>query len=300
MRGLERGIVPLLLLLSLAMTPGCDSDQPLQDEERVVELNMRATGAVIDGYDTWDVFRDNDNDSLPDDVGGAATADVTLWCDNPRSGFQPSSIPWFFSAEISVTRAGESSRTVLTSPAATTIPIQGNNNEGNLTEYDTVVGANNQPAPPGLTSALLVPQLPGNPICPVGSTCVGCTPADSCRFRFGNPRALSTAHLDLILSDTNFLHDYDPGTYGGVCPGIYHGPARLDGQPLPYRLTIAKGDTVHVQIRRFEEVPQGMQISSFPDLSSTFLADGQFVPEGTQSAPDTDFESGFAFSYTAR
>lgn len=287
-----------LLLLAVVMA-GCETDQPLQGGQRTVELRVTAPGGAIDGYDVWDLFRDNDLDQLPDDVDGDGDPDVTLWCGDRRSpaaGFQAASIPWYFTIEISVTRAGETTREVLTSNSAFLPPAETDHVTGNLTPYDSQVFLDNlQATPPGFSNPFPVTGQPNNPVCPPGP----------CTFRFMNSRVLTTANLDLILSDTNVLHDFDPGTYDGVCPGVYLGPPRIDGDPQPYTLTLNKGDTVHVVLRRFDIVPPGIEdspeqlIVQSPSVASSLFVDGVSIGEGNKEASSSEPGSGFTFSYTA-
>lgn len=272
-------------LLAALVTLGCDSDQPLQVGARNFTLTVSAPSATVPVYDVWDVFEDNNDDQLPDDQPGNGP-DVTLWCELAAGTGSPTSIPWHFLADIRVLRAGDLTPERITSNAA-------QNFGTNLSLYDqAVLGGNFQarpPLPPGV-----VPDTSGRITVFDNSLMI------SRSFRFANARRLTIGNRDLILSEGNFLNGIS-GIFGGVCPSIDLEPAGIDGEPFPYTVELAKGDTIIVDIRRFPQAPAGLVVETTPTLSATVQLDGFAVAvQGTTDTSDRDGSGGFGFSFTAQ
>lgn len=122
----------VLLVAVLLLGTSCDSDTPLEVQQQIIELFFTAVGARTDAFIVRDVFRDNNNDGLPDDVNGDGMPDVSLWCE--AAGFVSlSSAPWTFAVEIKVLKAGESVAVPRSSPEAL-------EDGTNMAPYDTAVG----------------------------------------------------------------------------------------------------------------------------------------------------------------
>lgn len=258
------------MLLAAALCAGCETTQPDELLQQTGQIEVSASNAVVDVYNVWDLFEDSNGDGQPDDVPGP---DFTLWCEGPVATAGAVSLPWPFSIEISILRAGQTVPEVRTHPASL---VEGTNRA----LYDSgVLQGNDLPFPPGQNQQV---------------------PADGRTFQFTNQRRLTIANLDLILSDSNFLHDIDPGTYGGVCPGTFIGPPMIDDQEQPYTFDLNKGDTVLVKARRFNTPPAGITTTTEPSLNGTLTVDGlQVNVQGTtNSASEPD--AGFSFSYTSR
>jgi hypothetical protein len=71
-----------------------------------------------------------------------------------------------------------------------------------------------------------------------------------------------------------------PQGFPALCPGPYPGDAVLDGNPLPYELTLNKGDSLIVEARRSPAAPpiRGLQLGGDPPpLLSGLTVNGVLV-----------------------
>ena len=129
------------VILLLIPVVGCETTQPEQIESQVVDLVFSATGVPkfaagqgLRTFSTWVMFEDADGDPSTDDP---VDGQYYLWCEwpSPRlNEFAPISVPWTYTLQISVIRAGQTEPEVLTSVDA----LQGGE-DINLTAYDTTV-----------------------------------------------------------------------------------------------------------------------------------------------------------------
>jgi hypothetical protein len=246
---------PLGLVLLVTLAGGCDTTQPQQAGEQTLTLTLAAPGAGITTYDVWDLYEDNDGDGIPDDIDGDGTGDVFLWCETIPPGepvINPISVPWGFTMQISILRAGEIQPEVLTTAAAL-------NPASNLAQYDTI--------------RRLGETLPKLPITEQGRTF---------KFDLNAPRRLSAAHRDVVSATSNPLSTLNPGMYdlgNGLCSAGNPGDAKIDNQPQPYSVVFSKGDTVIVEARRGLDAPEALEneFTREPRLDAAIRVDGQRV-----------------------
>ena len=86
-------------LVGAVLVAGCDTTQPLRQEQQTITLSMRATKANVQEMWLWRVYEDSDLNGLPDDSTGDGVPDEYLWCD-PQTGYVSSEMPWSFSVEV--------------------------------------------------------------------------------------------------------------------------------------------------------------------------------------------------------
>jgi hypothetical protein len=223
MRG-ARQVISLALLAVLAVA--CDTTQPLQLDEQTFALGMRGLGATIPVYNVYDMFRDNDNNDVADDVDGDGNPDFWLWCLDANVTVTPNSVPYGFTVEVTILRAGEDQRELVTSPDALADETL------NVTQYDTTI-----PNVPGIP--------PDQPPITVGSDV----------YKFTNTRRLSAANETVAAATSNPVSDVDGGhgIGNGLCSLAFYGPARFDtlnGPVYPLTFVLHKGDTVTVKAIR--------------------------------------------------
>lgn len=297
--------VATLMLLSVLWV-GCDSTDPAQVETQTVELTMLATGAPkftggtgVKSFDTWVMFEDGDLDPAtedPVDFDGDGEGDRFLWCQNvsgfPPSHNTPSSVPWSYTLQISIIRAGQTEPEVLTSQQALL-----ENPALNLTRYDG-----------SITSSLTSHK---QPICIDAANLVvpNCSGNVDRMFRFVNNsslrRKMSQANLMVASATFNPLSDVN-SSFGlglGLCSEVYPGPPVIDGQN-PWLLEINKGDTIIVEARRGMSAPAGLPFSGTladkVSLEARLAVDGRVVGVNGISGSAAQGGAPIKFSYTSR
>jgi hypothetical protein len=125
------------LLLLVALTAGCDTEQPLQLAGQDGVLQFEANGASIPRYLTWFVVEDSDNDNVGDDVNAdGVPGDRSLWCErDPLNTGSPSSVPWTYTVKVSRLRAGAIEWEILTSDEAAIDDISRAPYDANVTAH---------------------------------------------------------------------------------------------------------------------------------------------------------------------
>lgn len=275
-------------LLLVCLAGSCDSTQPLQVEVQTLDIELLAVDGQARLVDAWDFFEDNDMDNQPDNG-------TFLFCQRVTSGTiltTPISVPWNFSVEVSILRAGESVAERLTSTSALSPTF-------NKAKYDTILVRGSTSARPNN-----VPPATGNP--PLWVEINGRF------FRFVVRGRLTSVNRDVIASTSNPLTTMSPSTYGymsGLCSISDPGPASIDTVPQPYSLEIRKGDTVIVEARKSLFPPAGIvdnMLNSLilrePAITGRMFLDGNRIEvEGSQtSGGQTDPGSGISIRFTAR
>jgi hypothetical protein len=270
----------LLALVSLS----CDTTQPLQFGEQGFTVEMRATGTQVRLMDVYTGYEDNDGNNIPD----GDTFLFCVWRPKRDNGLilpgtiderGPTSVPWYFSIEVSRLPAGATEAEMIVSEDAISEGL------ANLSEYDkTAVIFGNVPA--------VQPK-----------TINGRT------FKFTNGVIRTEAWEAVMASTSNPVSTLDPANYGakgsGLCSTFYPGPVGIDrtaGASYPFPVTLDKGDTVIVSARRATEGPPGLGVVNppAPGLSANFKLDGIDVAvKGTKSS-DPGPGTALTFSYTTR
>ncbi|GEM_PF-7133855 len=272
---MRRVICLAFLILCVALFTSCDSTQPQEVGEQLLQIEIAAGNASINAYDVWEQYYDEDGDGIPDDTdpfGNLLPSPVQIACRkarNPQNNdliFASANTPWNYSLEISIIRAGTTDIEVLTSTEALSSTF-------NMTDYSTDFL-------PGM-------QLPG----------ADCPPSAIC-----NPIGRMPGTHRIVVDSTfdNTSVDLDL-----VCPGGGGlGDARMAGTvgspgPVPFTLSVAKGDTVLVKARKNFDAPNGIILSSEPTLQGTVFLDGSQIQNliGT-SVSTADPRSGISFSLT--
>jgi hypothetical protein len=297
-----------VLLLALTLL-GCDTETPDQLESQVLEIQMVTQGAPrlaggvgIRSYNTWVIFEDGDMDPSTDDpvdFDGDGEGDEYLWCRQQTGPFQvhnsPSSVPWTFTIQVSIIRAGETVPEVITSPQALIADPA-----INLTAYD------------GSSATASTSQL--QPICiDAANATTSCTGGSAARmFRFVDNlnarRRLSVAHRLVASATFNPLSAANPTEYGlglGLCSLQDPGPPVTAGEE-GFRLEFNKGDTIIVEARRGgTAAPPGLavdgDISGQISLAANVFVDGRpAIVEGSISSVQGVAGGPLKFTYTSR
>jgi len=263
------------LLLLVALTGACDSTQPQQVGQQSLELRVIGVGAQMPSYFVYQFYEDLPPYNQQQDPG----EDLYLFCKD-AAGFQdisPQSVPWNYSLEVSILRAGETAPEVITSP-------EGLDVEFNLTEYDTSVGSGSTPF--------------RNPIV-----------LDNGRtFRFLNPgRILSAANREVRMATSNPLSDSGVAPYGtvgqGRCSAGDPGEPMIDGGGIPLVLDLQKGDTVVVNLRRANDLPDNFPndpdlLTAEPRIRAILSLGGRELQVRGEAVTGLEPSSGISFSYT--
>jgi len=260
-------------LLSLVMLAGgCDTTQPLQLNEQSFEIEVRAvqgTTALIASYDIWDMYEDENDNGQRD-----ADEPFYLFCSTKNSQIvSPQSVPYNFTIEISILRANQTEPEVLTTNQSFQL-------SSNLTLYDD--------AAPRYGVTIEKPPIT------VGER----------TFRFLNPRLVSAGRQEVLLATENPLYTISPATYGlgrGLCSLAYPGDARIDNQAQPAAVTLNKGDTLLVKLRRGETTPLGLALlpNAQPRIKARLLLDGREVAVQGETITGDQPGDGISFSFTA-
>lgn len=315
------------LLLLAGVTTSCDTTQPLQVDRQTVELRFSGSGAPrvegnsagIQSFDTWFYFEDGDLDLTTDDPIDDAEY---LWCEDisPRdTHVSPSSVPWSYTLQISVIRAGERTATVVSSP-----PALVGGPSVNLTAYD---GANVNDVRFSTKDPVCL-DATGDPstectVCefnqfrPCGkdSQCLDlneglCVVSDAVtrmfRFTDNTERKLSRATRVVAQALDSPLVDAVPafGIPGqGRCSLQDPGPTVIDGEST-FTLEINKGDTIIVEARRGDDAPPGLpvngSVSDKVKLNATFRVDGRISNVSGNDVTDSSPGAGMKFTFTSR
>ncbi len=308
MRGARFGCSLALLALSAVFAPACDTTQPLQLEQQTFSLQMRGVGAVVPVYDVFDMFEDSARcqgdtaircasdadcvgtapcvpaDGVADDTDGDGAGDVYLWCKTRTSTPTTAnviSVPFGFTIEVTILRAGTTEREPITSSAAMQDITQ------NVSDYDT--------------TTLNIPGSPPDqpPITSGSSTYV-----------FNNGRRLTAGTFEVASATYNPLSAAFPATYGlgnGLCSLAFYGPAVFDrsgANQHPLQFVLNKGDTVTVKaIRASTGFPNGVPIADPAGISmiSTMSTAGRPVEvTGTIATdPANGPNASLAFTFTS-
>jgi hypothetical protein len=254
--------------LLLVFAGGCDSIAPLQIEEQSYLLEVIGTGAgYVPVYWVYDVWEEG--------VG-----ETSLFCITPTppnaTTVRTNSVPWEYSLQIEILRAGEIEKETISDPASLSVTA-------NLTNYDTIA-------------------YPGSPV-PAQDPIVVGDPPNTRTFLFSNGRRMSAANEQVMRATSNPLSTLDPDTYGlgdGLCSNAYPGPSLLDGGPPPKTIVLNKGDTVIVNARRADEPRLGVYyLPSGAAIRGELTLNGQRVNVIGDYTSDKDPGAGFSFSFTS-
>lgn len=280
-----RGPALLAALLApvLAMT-GCDKSDPLLVGEQTIAVTFKGIGNSPQ-YNVWDMHEDSDMDGEPDDTDGDGDPDQWLWCEALQGlpadpTMRPSSLPWNFSVQISVIRAGTTGEVQITSNDALAVDF-------NLSRYDSAESRRFTFAKNPIT------------IDDMGTLRT---------FVFTNPRKFTALHRDVVRATFNPLSAIDPITYpyqDGLCSLQDPGDANVDDQGIPYTLSLNKGDTVIVRARRglippAFTVPAGFQplYSTEPTIDASMTIDGTPLTNGAST--QINFGSPLTITFSTR
>ena len=271
------------ILLLVAGLSSCDQTEVAQLESQGLGVRIFAPNALVELYNVWDLIEDNDDDGQPDD------GMTWLYCEfipvpptAPPVTISPVSVPWKFSIQIDVLRAGGTEfETVSGTPYL--------DPNSNIAEYDTTV-----------VSGFTPPKVP-----------LTIDDGGTLRtFKFPNPRRLSSANRDVVEAITNPLYEFDPTTYGyldGLCSVGDPGPSDIAGDEQPFDFDLGKGETLRVQARKSFTAPPEMVdaagnslILLEPALAGRMALDGKGInvrgdPSSTNAPGD-----GVIFFFTSR
>ena len=261
-----------VLLTGFALFTSCDSSQPQEVGEQFMQIEIAAGNASIQVFDVWEQYFDMNNDGVPDETdpsGVLLESPVEIACrkatrsdgdDILASGFTP----WNYSLEISIIRAGTTVTERLTTSDALLSTF-------NMTEY--------------ATNTINGMQQPGSD-CPVFAIC--------------NPIGRLPGTHRIVIDST-----YDGGTDSLFCPGSPGlGLGRMGGTPgapgpIPFSLTVNKGDTILVEARKNFSAPEGIILLSEPTLQGTvFLGGSQIQNLNGTSVSRSEPRAGISFSFT--
>jgi hypothetical protein len=253
----------------LAGAAGCDTKQPLQSGEQVLEISFNAADMTVYQYDVWDQYLDLDGDRELD-----PNETVQRWCqqvwspppNSERRTVNANSVPWPYSLKISIIRGGTMEPEVLTTNRAL-------DSDFNLTPYDDWQDTF-QPLPPTCQSN---PDLVCLPLGRVSSA-------------------------NQLVMDTTFYQDEI-----FQCPGYPEEPApRLDGTDVdpgspPFSLNVVPGDTVVVEARKHTTGIGGLEtITAEPSLEARIFLDGRPVTALGSTSSSKQTGAGISFSFTVQ
>ena len=137
-----------LLLLSVVVFVGCETEEPTELKDRTVDLLFVGGGSSLPAFYGWSLFEDSNLDGIADGpislycegrfTGKVAGLPCGATCGNPILGIALST-PWFFTTEVQVLKSGESfPRTEVSSVGTITSPTQVFDFENtNMTDYDS-------------------------------------------------------------------------------------------------------------------------------------------------------------------
>lgn len=269
----------LACLPLVALVSSCDSSQPTQVGNQTLSFNVRAVNAGTLTFDVWDYIEDNDGDSVADDG-------VTyLWCEQTASGLSALSVPWTFSVEMTVIRAGQTVAEAVTSTAA-------RSDFANVAQYDTTTVLR------GLTP-LTPPRF-------AGQISGGVLTVSGRKFRFitGSNRRMPSVSLPVMTQSSSPLATVQGlTTLGqGVCSKGNPGTSRIDSVPLPYTFDVGPGDTIVFKAVIANEPAPGTALDQV--VTAGLEPSGLSVSVDIEGRPLTPVGSTsgntISFSYTAR
>lgn len=273
-------LVGLLSLLALA--GGCDTTQPLEFTEQSFELVAYGVASSVNKYAVWDMYEDGDplaDPPVPPNGQYDPGEPLYLYCEDTGEVTTPLSAPFPFKVQISILRAGELEPEVVTSNAALQLA-------SNMTQYDY-----------------------GTPLFGLTRTLSPITIDDGGTMRtFGfinaDRRLVTAAREEVVAATENPLHDIDSDGYplgGGLCSEYYPGEARIDQQPQPFPITLYKGDTVVIELRRGTNPPEGIpyNVLGLPVIRADLLLNGEVVVVQGDQVTGSEPDSGIKFSYTS-
>jgi hypothetical protein len=277
----------VLVLLPIALV-ACDSEQPAQVEVSLASINIQAVNASAKSLDVWTMIEDNDGDGFPDD------GEKYLWCEGPTvQSLNPNTVPWPFSAQISVIRNGTITKEVITSEAAAEATF-------NIADYDRQSGqqGGSTPSDPPFACSHDSSGIPS-----AGNKCTSTHQLliNGRVFQFSSPRRWPAVRESLMNDTGNPLATLLGSGFGkGICTVGTPGEARLDSVPLPYTLELNKGDTIIVEARMSTSPLQGSGLSQLLVLNPSNIAgslriDGRRVNVQGQTSGDN-----VSFSFTLR
>jgi hypothetical protein len=260
----------------LALAGGCETTQPLQLTEQSFEFRVEGLGGSVNSYNVWNMWEDTNDNGVqdPDEA-------TYYYCQDLGSEVRgPSSSPFNYTIQASILRSGSTEWEQVTSGSAQSF-------DANLSLYD----GNS-------------PQLNLTP------TKAPITIDDGGQlrtFRFSTEleerRILSSVNRLVVSSTSNPLHDFDPVAYplgNGLCSAVDPGEARVDNQPLPLSLTLLKGDTLKVELRRGTVPPPGINYNVEPRMRMLLLLDGREITVQGENLTTNEPGSGASFTYTFR
>lgn len=247
--------VPLILAAA-----ACKSTQPTGDTAATATLSFEARGRV-DTLDCWEVWYDTTDppDGTPDTDAGFK------FCQTVQKDIRL--IPWHYSLEISILRAGATSPELV---ASSVIPFDSIPDFVSMTDYDHAVGV-------GATHLPDLTQTPPQYFKRSSNLADG----DSAQqVGSGSPVYISTFGIDIV-------------------------PPNVLQQTPSYSLTLNRGDTIIVAARK-EKIADGggpwLPTDQPPDINLhaiLVVAGEQVQVTGTSTSPDDD-GTGVSFSFTRR
>jgi hypothetical protein len=214
----------LWLALAAVGGVGCDTDQPLQGDAQDVEVRFLASGATVNRYDVWTFWEDSDDDGERDDLDGDGAADTFMWCQFDGLG-GALSVPWTYSLQVKILRAGAVEPELVTSAAA----LSNGANRAAYDDFANSVGGNDEDNP-ALSATVIVTHQRGecsldtdircNPLNPQSTFC-----AD---FDAGTCRELRACSGDVATSCVPGGADSCVAQGKGTCSTIVMVERRFD------------------------------------------------------------------------
>lgn len=258
------GLAGLMSLLLAGIS--CDSDQPLTAGEQNFSVAVQAVAAA-DIYHVWDVQLDSDGDGTPD----TPAAEPSL-CIGPLGLDTGVVVPWRFSAELAVVRAGTTTKEIV----ATSLDPNADTPYSSVTPYDTRIL--------NTLANFTNPNRPGE--------------------FFVNGRRITTANRDFLVAVGSQARSTALGVGNNVCPNLTN-PNLPDpnvlGQSPTFELALSAGDTVTFKARKQRIGSAGVlnrARATAPSLSAFTFVEGLEVNQVGSASSGTEDGGGFAFSFT--
>lgn len=242
-----------LLLWVAAVSVGCDSDEPLELEERNTDLLFQGSGAVVPVFEVYNLYLDSedpggdgipDGDGNPDDIDGDGEPDVSFYCvEQAMPTVTPDSVPWPFAVQIRVLKQGESFPRVIVQ-SITSPPDFGDPTLRNLTSYDekeTTSSLNALAAIPVVRpdgscrsnpAVSCNPDIPGScesDVCVPEGTCDD-NPSIECSVSSSNPFECQGTACDCALAGLGFCctAERENESLSDACNPATHGKCSAD------------------------------------------------------------------------
>lgn len=289
-------------LVGILLVVGCETNQPIQQDQQTIELSFAAFGASVQAIATWTMWEDTNGDGDPDDVDADGEPDVFLWCIPQPSFVTSSQMPWSYSVQVEKVPADQTDSVILartTEPNSSFAEYDPGDGSPNLIELEPLQVTNRTGYCLSNREILCNPDNPLTTICPdMGGTCVAsgvcsgdasveCAPDDpadvtcpsmglgQCNnvpvtrefFFQGDRLSRSGANRTTLSAPPNILAVTDPvaatqttpipSPTGGICPGIDLGDPNVGGNSTPWSFPLNKGETVTVEARRLNVLPEG-------------------------------------------